>query len=413
MQKYPTYKPSNIDWIGEIPSNWSVSKLRFVTNEVQTGTTPPTDNEEYFESGDFNWFTPADFSSESVKLNDSKRKITELAVKDGKVKVFPKSSVLMVGIGATLGKIGIVNYPCSSNQQINAIVFNEKIKPYFGALFLFTNSVNIVSLANFATLPILNQSQTKDIPIVIPSLSEQQAIVTYLDEKTTLIDELIAKKERKIELLKEQRAALINQAVTKGLDENVSMKDSGLVDIGLIPSHWQMKKIKYVGILKSGDSITSEEIDYESSYPVYGGNGFRGFCDKYNYEGHYVLIGRQGALCGNINYAKGKFWASEHAVVITMIKEDETIWLGELLRKMNLNQYSQSAAQPGLAVDKIKNLSIPVPPLSEQQAIVAYLDEQTALIDKNIELESQKISTLKEYRQSLISNVVTGKICVA
>ena len=88
-------------------------------------------------------------------------------------------------------------------------------------------------------------------------------------------------------------------------------------------------------------------------FPVYGGNGLRGYTTSFTHEGHYVLIGRQGALCGNINYAKGKFWASEHAVVASMIGKIDTYWLGELLRDMNLNQYSNAAAQPGLAVDRI------------------------------------------------------------
>jgi type I restriction enzyme S subunit len=207
-------KDSKIEWIGNIPLHWEVSKLRFLTKEVQTGSTPPTDIEEYFNGGTFDWFTPADFSTENIELNASKRKVSELAVNDGKVRVFPKNSVLMVGIGATLGKIGITNSDCSSNQQINSIIFNQRIKPYFGAYFLFSNSINIVSLANFATLPILNQSQTKDIPIVIPPLSEQQAIVAYLDEQTALIDKNIELESQKISTLKEYRQSLISNVVT-------------------------------------------------------------------------------------------------------------------------------------------------------------------------------------------------------
>ena len=138
-------------------------------------------------------------------------------------------------------------------------------------------------------------------------------------------------------------------------------KDSGIEWLGKIPTHWKAVKIKHIAYLKSGDSLTFETITDDAEYPIYGGNGFRGYTTKYTHEGVFPLIGRQGALCGNINYASGKFWASEHAVVVTPLKETNSFWLGELLRSMNLGQYSISAAQPGLAVDNIKNLVIPHP----------------------------------------------------
>ncbi len=189
----------------------------------------------------------------------------------------------------------------------------------------------------------------------------------------------------------------------------VRMKPSGIEWLGEVPEHWEVKKLKHVVSLKSGDSITSEEIEDKSEYPVYGGNGLRGFYTDFTHDGHFILIGRQGALCGNINYAKGKFWASEHAVVATPVCSIATIWLGELLRSMNLNQYSVSAAQPGLAIDKIKELSIPCPPLPEQKAIAAFLDHKTGKIDSLISKKQRLAELLKEKRGALISAAVTGK----
>jgi type I restriction enzyme S subunit len=139
--------------------------------------------------------------------------------------------------------------------------------------------------------------------------------------------------------------------------------------------------------LRSGDAITAESISESGDYPVFGGNGIRGYSSSFTHEGEFVLIGRQGALCGNINYATGRFWASEHAVVVTILGEGEYVWLGELLRMMDLNQYSQSAAQPGLSVDVIANLTIPVPASAERT-----------------------IALLKERRAALIAAAVTGKI---
>jgi len=127
-------------------------------------------------------------------------------------------------------------------------------------------------------------------------------------------------------------------------------KASGVKWLGEVPGHWEVLKLKRICALRSGDGITSEDIAEEGDYPVYGGNGLRGYTSKFTHEGKYALIGRQGALCGNVNYANGKFWASEHAVVVSPIKMVVTTWLGELLRAMNLNQYSITAAQHGLAV---------------------------------------------------------------
>ena len=139
-------------------------------------------------------------------------------------------------------------------------------------------------------------------------------------------------------------------------------KDSGVDWLGEIPEGWVIKKLKYVADLKSGNNLTSNQIKDFGECPVYGGNGLRGYYSDYTHESEFVLIGLQGALCGNINYASGKFWATDHAVVIRHhILKYERFWLGELLRTMNLNQYSVAAAQPGLAVETIKNLSLPYP----------------------------------------------------
>jgi type I restriction enzyme S subunit len=185
------------------------------------------------------------------------------------------------------------------------------------------------------------------------------------------------------------------------------MNDIGLEWLENIPHGWQRRKLKYVASLKSGDGITTEDIELEGLYPVYGGNGLRGYSVNYTHDGDFVLIGRQGALCGNINYANGKFWASEHAVVATPVVKIATRWLGELLRIMNLNQYSISAAQPGLAVDRIQDLALPVPPLSIQKTIAAYLDKENARIDELIAKKERQIELLEEKRQAIITRAIT------
>jgi len=184
-------------------------------------------------------------------------------------------------------------------------------------------------------------------------------------------------------------------------------KDSGVEWLGEVPEHWEVMPLKRIASLKSGDSITSERIREEGEFPVFGANGIRGFTDGFTHEGHHVVLGRQGALCGNVNYATGNFWASEHAVVARPLISAETRWLGEMLRAMNLNQYSVTAAQPGLSMEFVGNLRSMVPPPPEQVAIAAFLDRETAKIDALIAEQQRLIELLQEKRQAVISQAVT------
>ncbi|MBO5155554.1 MAG: restriction endonuclease subunit S [Prevotella sp.] len=185
------------------------------------------------------------------------------------------------------------------------------------------------------------------------------------------------------------------------------MKKTSIDWCPYIPEHWGEKRIKDIAFLQSGNSITALDLHDDASYPVYGGNGIRGFTDTYTNEGDYVLIGRQGALCGNINYAHGKFFATEHAVVVYTKKGEITRWLGETLNIANLNRLSMTAAQPGLAVSTINNQFIPYPPLNERKRIAEYLNDKTGKIDARVSLLSKKRDAYRRLKKALISRVVT------
>ncbi len=206
------FKNSGIDWIGEIPNEWEVKKLKYVSRKVQTGSTPPTSMDEYY-GDEFNWYTSADFS-DNLLLENSSRKISFLAVQDEVVRVFPENSVLIVGIGATLGKVGYITSPASSNQQINAIVFSsiEEAKFYANLFYAFKDVV--LSKSNASTLAILNQAQTKDFIVPVPKEQELPFIVSEIEELNTRIENTIRKIETEIELIKEYRTSLINEVVT-------------------------------------------------------------------------------------------------------------------------------------------------------------------------------------------------------
>ena len=189
-------------------------------------------------------------------------------------------------------------------------------------------------------------------------------------------------------------------------------KDSGIDWLGEVPEHWEVRRLKTLAHMQSGDTITAMSIDETGQHPVYGGNGLRGYASSYTHDGDFVLIGRQGALCGNVHLVRGRFWASEHAVVATLHVGHVPDWFGALLRGMNLNQYSIAAAQPGLSVDRILNLWAPVPPKLEQTAIARFLDRADRRIRRYIRAKERLIERLEEEKQAIIHQAVTGQIDV-
>ena len=208
-------RPSGIDWLGDIPEHWKTTKLKYVST-VQTGSTPSTSVEKYWDNPIKDWFTPGDFNT--FRLTSSNRKVSEVAFNEGACRIFPKNSILLVGIGATLGKVGITTVECSANQQVNAIAFNNKVYPLFGAYYLSSCNDALNSVSNASTLAILNQDQTKQFPMVVPPISEQKSIAEFLDEKTEKIDALINELEKQLEELAEYKKAVISEAVTGKVD---------------------------------------------------------------------------------------------------------------------------------------------------------------------------------------------------
>lgn len=207
-------KESGIEWLGEIPEHWEVKRLK-TTARVQTGRTPKIQHSDidFFENGEINWFTPSDFN-ENNELKGSNRKLIPEAVEKGEVELFPELSIYLVSIGATLGKVSFFREKASANQQINIIIFHQGVNPLFGYYFLVGNKEMITLEADYTTLPILNQSKTKNLLMAVPPLSEQKSIVEFIEAKSKKIDAKIARTEKLIELLSEYRSTLISEVVT-------------------------------------------------------------------------------------------------------------------------------------------------------------------------------------------------------
>ncbi len=211
-------KESGLKWLGEIPTHWEVKKLKYVTDKVQTGTTPQSNDDEYFLDTTIIWYTPSDFSDQSLMLTDSKRKLNKIAIENGIVKIIPAGSVLVIGIGATLGKVGLSINQCCCNQQINGISPNSLIDAKFLLYSLLIKQEIMKLISNATTLGIMNQEKTKSIQLCIPPLEEQQAIAEHIEKKTAIIDRQKAQVTEAIERLNEYRSALITDAVTGKMD---------------------------------------------------------------------------------------------------------------------------------------------------------------------------------------------------
>lgn len=268
----------------------------------------------------------------------------------------------------------------------------------------------IVSKSVGVSYPAVNPEDISDLEINIPLLPIQKAIATYLDKETARIDALIEKKQRQIELLKEKRQAIITRAVTKGLDPNAKMKDSGVEWIGEIPEGWEVVKLKWIykGI-GSGGGISTDNIDESGSYPVYGGNGIMGYTENFNSDEEDIIIGRVGAKCGNIYLASGRKWISDNALKLR-IDNMERGYLAKLLEIRNLNELANKNAQPLITGGMVGNQDIVVPPTKEQMDIVAFLSGQMSHIALVIAKIEESIELLQEYRSSLITAAVSGQI---
>lgn len=432
MKRYETYKDSGIQWVGAIPSHWDSNKLKFFA-DISTGTTPSTANEEYWNEATENWYTPADFNEGDIHLNGSSRKVSAMAFEKSACKVFKKNVVLVVGIGATLGKIGFSRVECSANQQITAIEFYDNVYPLFGAYYLSSLKEVMKSLASAATLAIMNQSVTGSIPFVCPTLAEQETIAAFLDHKVGQIDATIAEKEQMLEDLKAYRSAIISEAVTKGLDKNVEMKDSGIEWMGEIPSHWDIVKTSYLfddigsgttpntnddslydadnGInwLQTGDlndghiTKTSKKISQKA---IEGNSTLR------LYPVNSLVIALYGATIGKVGVLDIETTTNQACCVLPpsdKVLTDYAYYVFITSKKALLNLAS-GGGQPNISQAIIKNHRIPYPSYVEQQAITTYLDNKVEQIDKTLlELESQ-INDLKSYKSTLITEAVTGKI---
>lgn len=408
FKKYEDYKDSGEYWMGSIPTHWEIFKLKHVFFEKKKVLNPA------LNSGSIS-FGKVVYKDDEKIPESTKASYQE--VLEGEFLINPLNlNYDLISLRIALSEINVV---VSSGYIVlkNARELNKK---YFNYL-LHRYDVAYMKLLGSGVRQTISFNHIANSLLAFPPLSEQTAIARFLDEKTAKIDKAIAQKEKLIELLKERKQIIIQDLVTGKKVWNETQqawtapfktKDSGVEWIGEIPEWWEVKALKHIAYLQSGETISPENFT-EDGFPVYGGNGFRGYTNRYTNDGEFALIGRQGALCGNVNYASGKFYASEHAIVVYPLRKQNVLWLGETIKVADFNRLSQSAAQPGIAVGVIKNVLFPEPPKLQQNEISKSIMLVNNKTDRAIEFQLKQIEKLKEYKATLIDSAVTGKIKVS
>ena len=416
LPTYPAYEPSGVEWLGDVPEHWKVRRLRTVADMRVSNVDKHTRDDEipvrlcnYVDVYKNDRITEA---MSFMKATASWNEIERFKLEPGDV-LITKDSEAWDDIGVPSLVVEAADDLLSGYHLALLRPFNEVLGAYL-ALALQSRVVayQFHVRANGVTRYGLTHVGIQSVQVPLPPLPEQAAIGRYLDHADRRIQRYLSAKRKLIALLEEERRAVVNQAVTRGLDPNVRFKPSGVEWLGDVPEHWEVRRLKTICGMKSGEGITAESIETVGEYPVYGGNGLRGYASSYTHDGAFALIGRQGALCGNVHIARGRFWASEHAVVAALNGGHEIGWFGAILTAMNLNQYSIAAAQPGLAVERVLNLHLPVPPPQEQKDIANHIEMTSTDIDAAITRARRQIELVEEYRIRLVADVVTGKLNV-
>lgn len=394
--RYDKYKDSGIAWIGEIPEHWKVKRLKNICSQ--------TNIKENSKGNPLPYIGLENIESGSGKYIDTTSEV------DGIANRFCKNNVLFGKLRPYLSKVYIAESDGICSTEFIVYDTKENDCHFIHKLLLSQSFIDVVNSSTYgAKMPRANSEFINNIYTQIPPIQEQQHISTYLDQKCSEIDELITLQEEMITKLQSYKQSVITEAVTKGLNKNVPLKDSGIEWMGEIPECWKVVKIKYLAKIKSGDSISSNEIIQEGIYEVYGGNGLMGYCNKKNVDGFNIIIGRVGALCGNVRLISDSKYITDNALILNCFDNALYPYMYIMLKAANLNNLNTSNAQPLITGSKVLNVSLPIPPLSEQQSIADYLDQKCSEIDELISIKQQKIEKLKDYKKSLIFECVTGK----
>ena len=426
MERYSEYKDSGVQWLGEIPSHWDVISLKHLAN-ISSGSTPSSSVEKYW-NGNVRWITPADFKTETKYVSCGIRNITEEGVSACSTVVLPQNSVVF-SKRAPVGQVSITTEELCVNQGCIACVPNSKVISTFlyYLLSVYRNEFDFFSVGT--TFREISLKEFSSFKVSVPSILEQELIVKYLDSATSKIDTAISQQQKMIDLLNERKQIIINNAVTKGLDPNVKMKDSGVDWIGEIPEGWEVRRGKFLFKIINEYSVTGEEelltvSDRTGITPRSMKNVTMFMAES--------LVGYKkcqvGDICSNIMWMwHGAVGVTKYDGVISpsygVYRQIEKNYVDEyldmMLRLPKLVSYYASKST-GLTESRLRlypddfmNIFFFVPPHAEQKQIVNKIKSICEPIDNAINAANKQISLLQERKQIIINEVVTGKVKVS
>jgi len=428
MKRYDLYKDSGIEWIGEIPSHWDVKKIKYHFDLIM-GQSP--NSEDCNQNGMGIPFLQgnADFSF----LNP----IPQIwCIKP--TKIAPTNSVLL-SVRAPIGEVNIADQKYCIGRGLCTIISNNPEYLYYNLICL-NDELN--SLGTGSTFKAISTEQILNTFTVIPTLAEQTVIASFLNYKATEIDQLIADKKRLIELYEEEKTAIINQAVTKGIDFNVKLKDSGIEWLGKIPEHWEIKRFDFLFSFYRGLTITKENLTKEGIPCVNYGE----IHSKYGFEVNpnrdilmcvnkdYLISSEKSLLkrgdfvfadtsedikgSGNFTYLNSDIptFAGYHTIIANPIDKFIHRFVAYFFESLSFRNQIRCKVTGtkvySVTQSILKSTFVALPPLSEQEAITRYIETECSRIDAKISKTKKLVDLLTEYRATLISEVVTGKIKV-
>jgi len=409
---YPAYKDSGVEWLGEIPEHWEVRRLKY-TARLSYGDSLAADVRE---EGNIPVFGSNGFVGYHSRSNTL-------------------APALIIGRKGSFGKVNYSDLPCFAIDT-TFYVDARNSQADLRWLFYSLSILKLDSMSEDSAIPGLSREFAYERSLSVPPLPEQRAIATFLDRETARINTLIAKKERLIELLQEKRAALISHAVTKGLDPDVKMKDSGVEWLGEIPAHWEVRRLKFMAAFLSGGTPSKENLDYWSGdipwvspkdmkYEIIRDTedhitktAIEESSTRLVHPGAVLIVVRSGILKHTIpigiNAEPVAINQDMKAVVLKPILK--AAYFASVIRGhqsiLLVEWRKEGTTVESIEFELLANTSCPIPPLVEQEAIISYLARETARIDALISRIGEAIEKLKEYSAALISAAVTGKIDV-
>lgn len=428
MQTYTHYKDSGIDWIGQIPEHWEIRRFKYLFNEINERSVDG--NEDLLSVSQYTGVT-----KKSDKIDDGDL-LTNASTLEGYKKVSKHQLVSNIML-AWNGSLAFSEYNgITSPAYCIYELKHDDVYKYFHYLFktdLYKSEFKRNSSGVIESRLRLYTDDFFSIWSVLPPIHEQEAIAKFLDRKTAKIDALVQTKQQQIERLKELRQAKIHQAVTKGLDASAPTKDSGVEWIGEIPAHWEVKLIKRITNFHNQGYYTTESyvekgvklmritdfrlngrFDLSDSPMVKDDNSLA----NYFLEKNDFVFARTGGA-GNfaiIDEITDKAVFASYLIRFKFNNELKIYFLKYFFNsycfKTGIDQEIHGGVNQNIHAENIKNQIIFIPPIQEQEQIVAHLDEVTGKIDQAIAQKQEQITKLKEYKQSLINDVVTGKVKV-